>query len=246
MYWWIFLIIPAFYVIRFLWKSYTHPVQTLSRQAVNMNWAAKGRMVDEHGYKNTCFNRDGLEAFISYKNCNVILTKPSVTTPFSDFIEIERWIVQREIGREIEEKSSLGVVNPANKFLKFTQKPSCGTVTFDENGKATIISKDASSTPHAMGHIALRMLYRMTREAPPPHRQMNADLAQKAEKWAGVRNGQWSDQQEEEFASQFVIYTAERFPALRPDSNNQPLSHDLQEIFEALCPLNKKKPNVGA
>jgi hypothetical protein len=51
-----------------------------------------GKVPDEAGYKNLCVTRDGMEAVISFMNCNVLLTKPHRAAPFRDFIEIERWL----------------------------------------------------------------------------------------------------------------------------------------------------------
>lgn len=92
MYWWILGAILAFFVLRFLWKSYNHPSLVLGRQAANMNWVASGREKDIDGYKNVKVSRDGMEAVISFRNGNVILARPWHPTPFKDFIEIEKWL----------------------------------------------------------------------------------------------------------------------------------------------------------
>lgn len=92
MYMWIFGAALLLYVVRFLWKAYTHPSHVLGRQAANMNWIAIGTLRDKDGFKNLNVTREGMEAIISYKNGNVILKNPNHPEPFKDFIEVERWI----------------------------------------------------------------------------------------------------------------------------------------------------------
>lgn len=92
MYWWILGTALAFIVLRFLWKSYNHPSHVLGRQAANMNWVTIGRENDIGGHKNLKVSRNGMEAVISFRNENVTLAKPWYSTPFKDFIELERWL----------------------------------------------------------------------------------------------------------------------------------------------------------
>jgi hypothetical protein len=92
MYWWILGAALAFFVLRFLWKSYNHPSHLLGKQAANMNWMATGREKDIDGYKNLKVSRDEMEAVISFRNGNVTLVKPWHPTPFKNFVELERWL----------------------------------------------------------------------------------------------------------------------------------------------------------
>ena len=83
-------------ILRRMWKAYVHPAHTLGRQAANMNWVAAGSLKDDDGYKNMVVQRDGLEAAISFKNENVELLKPKHHAAFKDFIELERWLAQKD------------------------------------------------------------------------------------------------------------------------------------------------------
>ena len=112
MYWWIFGIILAFFVIRFMWRSYTHPSHVLGRQAANMNWVAVSRVSDGDGYKNVKLARNGMEAVISFQNGDVELVKPRCEAPFQDFIELERWLASKEQESvDDEEVEYYGAVN---------------------------------------------------------------------------------------------------------------------------------------
>ena len=96
MIWWIIGAITAFLVFRFAWRCYIHPAHVLGRQAANMNWFAIGRVEDDKGFKDVCYGRDGMEVKVSYASGRVFLVKPAHVEPFKDFIELERWLAQRE------------------------------------------------------------------------------------------------------------------------------------------------------
>ena len=120
---------------------------------------------------------------------------------------------------------------------RFVRQPLCGTVTFDENQRATIIGKEGGSPTHAMGHIFLRMLYPTQQEVIPEYEDETAKLIQIIEEWAGVENDQWTSEQEEEFVQQFEQYASEKYPSLTFTMGSKPLSSALREVFEILCPL---------
>ncbi|KQC08010.1 MAG: hypothetical protein APR62_05540 [Smithella sp. SDB] len=86
----------VFFVLRFLWRAYTHPANILGRQAANMNWYWKGRIAGAGGFMDACYERDGMEAIVSYAAGKVFLLKPAHSTPFKDFIELERWLAQEK------------------------------------------------------------------------------------------------------------------------------------------------------
>lgn len=92
MYWEIFVVIVALWLIRGAWRTYTHPASVLGRQAANMNWVAAGRVEDDKGFKNVKYTRAGVEAVVSFVDHNVILVRPKHTGRFSDFVELERWL----------------------------------------------------------------------------------------------------------------------------------------------------------
>ena len=96
MYWSIFGLILAFFVIRSMWRSYTHPSHVLGRQAANMNWVAIGFETDKEGYKDLKLGKKGMETIISFRNTNVELIKPWRAEPFQDFIKLERWLLNQE------------------------------------------------------------------------------------------------------------------------------------------------------
>ena len=115
MYWWIFGAVIVLFVIRFLWRGYNHPSHVLGRQAANMNWVAVGRVSDIDGYKNIRVSRDGVEAIISFKNGNVILAKPFYSTPFKDFIEIERWLATTQ--KQSMDNKEVAYYEAVNNFI---------------------------------------------------------------------------------------------------------------------------------
>lgn len=92
---WILSTVAIFLILRFLWRAYTHPANVLGRQAANMNWRAIGRINGEKGFKDVCFERDGVEACVSHARGDVYLLKPVHSTPFKDFVELERWLAGR-------------------------------------------------------------------------------------------------------------------------------------------------------
>ena len=96
MIWCVIGAIVTFLVFRFLWRGYTHPASVLGRQAANMNWVATGRVEGHEGFKDVCYGRDGMEVKVSYASGQVFLLKPPHEEPFKDFIELKRWLEQRE------------------------------------------------------------------------------------------------------------------------------------------------------
>ena len=92
---WLLIGLPfGYFLVRFLWKAYTHPSHVLGRQAANMNWIATGRVDDGKGYKNVQLSRGDLKAEISFTQGNVRLIKPVHHEPFADFIQLEHWLVE--------------------------------------------------------------------------------------------------------------------------------------------------------
>lgn len=92
MIWWIIGAIVAFFVFRFLWRGYKHPASVLGKQAANMNWIAIGRIEGEEGFKDVCYERDGVQVKVSYANGQVFLINPPHTESFKDFIKLEHWL----------------------------------------------------------------------------------------------------------------------------------------------------------
>lgn len=117
MYWWILGIILAFFVIRSMWRAYTDPSHVLGRQAANMNWVAIGRVSDSDGYKNVKLARNGMEAVISFQNGNVELVKPWREAPFKDFIELERWLANKEQEKESVNEEEVEYYEAVNDFI---------------------------------------------------------------------------------------------------------------------------------
>jgi len=88
--------IVLFYIIRLSWRAYTSPAHTAGRQAANMNWVIVGKINCEKGYRDLCFGRDGIEARVNHDTGHVFLIKPEWPEPFRDFVELERWLAQRD------------------------------------------------------------------------------------------------------------------------------------------------------
>ena len=84
----------ALLILRQMWKAHTHPAQVLCRQAANMNWVYSGTEKDADGYKNSKLQRGKCEVIVSFTEENVRLSRPYHPTPFSDFIELEKWMAQ--------------------------------------------------------------------------------------------------------------------------------------------------------
>lgn len=96
MFWWIASSILVALAIRWLWRTYTHRSQVLVRQAANMDWVAAGTVKDSAGVHNVRLIRAGQVAVVSFRNENVELVEPHCDHPFTDFIEIERWLATKE------------------------------------------------------------------------------------------------------------------------------------------------------
>ncbi len=74
MFWWLLAAIVGFYVLRHLWKAYTHPAHVLGRQAANMNWVAIGRRKDETGYYDVCVSdTKGSSSLYDYPTSSYLL-----------------------------------------------------------------------------------------------------------------------------------------------------------------------------
>ena len=99
--------VAAFFIIRLMWKTHTHPAQVLCRQAANMNWVYSGTE-EIDGYKNNKLQRGQYEAVVSFIDGNVRLTRPSHPSAFKDFVELEQWIEQGPDGlrKDFQEASS--------------------------------------------------------------------------------------------------------------------------------------------
>ena len=86
----------AFFVLRFLWRSYVHPANVMTRQAANMNWVAMGRADNPKGEKDVLLGRGGLVSQIDWRTGEVRLVKPLETTPFADYVALERWLTLKD------------------------------------------------------------------------------------------------------------------------------------------------------
>ena len=111
------IVIPVIFLIRFLWKSYTHPANTLGRQAANMGWIASGRIEDKHGFKNVSYSRDGMEAMVSFKEGIVYLLDGTPSNTFSDFVELERWLAQ---GQRSDDLTNISLGDAAGNEVQQT------------------------------------------------------------------------------------------------------------------------------
>lgn len=94
--WWIVGGVTACFVGRAAWRAYTDPAHTLGRQGANMNWVTSRFVRDSTGVRSMCLTRDGLEVMIRYRPAGVVLLTPAHPTPFTDFIELERWLARSE------------------------------------------------------------------------------------------------------------------------------------------------------
>lgn len=96
MIWWVLIgVIVAFFILRQMWRAYTHPYHTLIRQAANMDWVAAGTHKTTSGYSNMRLRRNDLLAEVSFEDINVRLLQPEVARTFRDFLEVERWLGAR-------------------------------------------------------------------------------------------------------------------------------------------------------
>jgi hypothetical protein len=86
----------AFIVLRFLWQSYVHPANVMTRQAANMNWVAMGRTDNPKGGKDVLLGRGGLMSKIDWRTGEVRLVKPVEAEPFADYIALERWLTLKD------------------------------------------------------------------------------------------------------------------------------------------------------
>ena len=92
MLWWILIALASAFVVRHLWRSYSHPYNMLVRQAANMNWVVAGTMKYSDGIRNIRLRRGDLLTEVSFKDVNVRLLQPDVEQPFKDFVELEQWL----------------------------------------------------------------------------------------------------------------------------------------------------------
>jgi hypothetical protein len=93
---WVIGSLLAIFFLRFLWQSYVHPANVMTRQAANMNWVAIGRTDNPNGGKDVLLGKNGLVSKIDWRTGAVQLVKPSEERPFDDYIAIERWLALRE------------------------------------------------------------------------------------------------------------------------------------------------------
>ncbi|MEJ1959942.1 MAG: hypothetical protein WDM70_11405 [Nitrosomonadales bacterium] len=99
---WILAAITTFFVMRFLWKSYIHRANVLTRQGANMNWIVSGRVKCDTGGYDMLLSRNGHTVRISWRDGNLTMVDPPVVQPFEDFIAIEQWIFRTEEGEKQE------------------------------------------------------------------------------------------------------------------------------------------------
>jgi hypothetical protein len=99
---WILCAIATFFVARFLWQSYIHRANVLTRQGANMNWVVSGRVKCNTGGHDMLLSREGYTVRISWREGTLTMVDPPFAHPFEDFIAIERWIFQAEKGGEHE------------------------------------------------------------------------------------------------------------------------------------------------
>lgn len=91
--WWYLLAVVGFlFLLRHMWRAYSHPYNLLVRQAANMEWIASGSIKYPDGIKNMRLRRDDMVAEVSFKNVNVKLLQPDIERPFKDFLEVEQWL----------------------------------------------------------------------------------------------------------------------------------------------------------
>lgn len=96
---WFFSSLAFFIIIRYIWTVYTHPVNILCRQAINMNWLSNGKIKDAMGYNNTRFVRGFVEVVVEFESKKIRLLNHNPEIYFSDFIEIEHWLVLQKMAR---------------------------------------------------------------------------------------------------------------------------------------------------
>ncbi|MEX8518506.1 MAG: hypothetical protein AB3X44_08325 [Leptothrix sp. (in: b-proteobacteria)] len=118
---WVIGSIIAFFVLRFLWRSYVHPANVMTRQAANMNWVAIGKADNPKGGKDVLLGRGGLVSQIDWRIGEVRLVKPLETEPFADYIALERWLTLRDKEARdtaeayIREKNAFGKIAKAQE-----------------------------------------------------------------------------------------------------------------------------------
>jgi len=97
MFWWILIGIASVFVVRHLWRAYSHPYNMLVRQAANMNWVVAGTMKYPNGIRNIRLRRGDLLVEVSFKEVNVRLLQPDVERPFKDFVDLEQWLGAKKV-----------------------------------------------------------------------------------------------------------------------------------------------------
>ena len=126
---WVIGGILAFFILRFLWQSYVHPANVMTRQAANMNWGAMGRVDNPKGGKDVLLERGGLVSKIDWRTGEVRLIKPLEAEPFADYIALERWLTLKD--KEVRDMAE-AYVREKNAFSemakaqekRFTEKKS--------------------------------------------------------------------------------------------------------------------------
>lgn len=93
---WVIGGIATFFVMLFLWQSYVHPANVMTRQAANMNWVAIGRTGNRKGGKDVLLGRGGLVSQIDWRTGEVRLVKPLEAEPFADYVALERWLTLKD------------------------------------------------------------------------------------------------------------------------------------------------------
>jgi len=92
MMWLLFAALVAVVLGRFIWRPFRDPSFMLCRQGANMRWVASRTIKDSRGYRLTCLKRDGMEVMITFDPATVVMLDPPHSTPFVDFVELERWL----------------------------------------------------------------------------------------------------------------------------------------------------------
>ncbi len=112
--------------------------------------------------------------------------------------------------------------NELSQTSHLVNRPSCGTVVFSSDGRATQIATGGAVFPspfqrliHGTGHILLHMLYDISMNALPEKRgQIQKDI-KSIETWAGVKDGMWTNEEDERFARQYELYMLQSKPELK-------------------------------
>ena len=87
-------------------SAWFSPAQQLVKQASHMGWVHVGTLRDEQGYRDSVLEREGAVARVSFVKKYVFLVEPPVSSPFKDFVEVERALLTAEDGRNPATRNS--------------------------------------------------------------------------------------------------------------------------------------------